>query len=131
MINNPTDSAIINLNNPPYPKVGVLNVDVVPHDESGNDYEEVPENPDEIVGTSIFFTVSIKEIKDLPANFCEQIFVEYEAFYNGQRNTTKIVKKIYLSLVWTQPKRKVSVLRYERALRAPYRLHNPRGYQPY
>lgn len=91
LIDNPVDAAIININNQAFPKVGTLSIDVIPHDENGEEYEDVPESPNDIVGQSVFFTVLIKEIRDLPENFCTNVYVEYESFYNKMVNTTKIV----------------------------------------
>ena len=92
LINNPLPNAsIININNQSYPKVGSLNLDVVPHDENGNEYEEVPEEPEELIGSSLQYTVVIKEINDLQDNFNSNIYIEYETFYNKQINITKTV----------------------------------------
>jgi len=93
LINNPLpNAAIINTNHQNYPKVGTLNIDVEPHDENGNEYEEVPEDPNELIGQSIQYRVIINEINDLPENFCKNVYIEYESFYNKQYNTTKIVR---------------------------------------
>ena len=94
LMNNPLKAAVINYNNINYPKVGILDIDVIPHDEHGNEYEEVPENPNELVGKSIQYTVAITEISDLQENFCKSIYVEYESFYNKNVNVTKSVRII-------------------------------------
>jgi len=43
----------------------------------------------------VFYTVVIKEINDLPENFCSHVYVEYESFYNKSVNTTKIVTILF------------------------------------
>ncbi len=68
-----------------------MNIDVFPHDENFEEYQEVPEDPDELIGSTIQYTVSIKEIKELSENYCRRIYIEYESFYNKAINTTKII----------------------------------------
>ncbi len=49
----------------------------------------MPEDPDELIGSSVAYTVSIKEIKDIPETFCKSVYIDYESFYNKVINTTK------------------------------------------
>lgn len=99
LINNPLENAsIININSPSYPIVGSLNIDVFPHDENGEEYEDVPEDPSELVGKCVYFSVIIKSVSDLPENFCKNVYVEYEMFYNKQVNATQIVLIILTNL---------------------------------
>jgi len=80
---------------------GNLSIDVIPHDENGNEYETVPEVPEELIGQSLQFTVSIQEIKNLPEYFCQSVYVEYESLFNTQSNKTKIVNLcLIIFLVW-------------------------------
>ena len=50
---------------------GIITIDVVPIDENGKEFEEIPDNPMDLVGDNMKFYVHIKEIKDLPDNFCK------------------------------------------------------------
>ena len=43
--------------------MGQLDVDIIPHDENENEYDEVPESPSELIGQSLMFKVSIIGLK--------------------------------------------------------------------
>ena len=70
--------------------MGQLDVDIIPHDENENEYDEVPESPSELIGQSLMFKVSIIGVKNLPVNFCRNLKVEYQTFYDRQINYTKM-----------------------------------------
>ena len=70
--------------------MGQLEVDIIPHDENENEYDEVPESPSELIGQSLMFKVSIIGVKNLPVNFCRNLKVEYQTFYDRQINYTKL-----------------------------------------
>ena len=69
---------------------GTITIDVVPIDENGKEFEEIPDNPMDLVGDNMKFYVHIKEIKDLPDNFCKGLQVEYTSFNDNQNYKTKI-----------------------------------------
>ena len=68
---------------------GSVTIDVVPVDENGKEFEEIPENPMDLVGENLQFYVHIKEVKDLPDNFCKGVQIEY-TFFDNQNYKTKI-----------------------------------------
>jgi hypothetical protein len=86
-MNNCTSIPIISVNGE---TEGTIVIDVVPTDENGEEFEEIPENPMELVGENLQFYVHIKEIKDLPDNFCKGVQVEYTSFNDNQNYKTKI-----------------------------------------
>ena len=59
---------------------GSIIVDVIPVDENGNTFEEIPEDPNDLIGENFKFIVEIKEVKDLPEYFCKGLQVEYTSF---------------------------------------------------
>ena len=69
--------------------VGKIEVDVIPHDDFGNEFEEVPENPIELIGQTLFYQVAIKSIKGLSKNLSYNLHVEYECFYDHSTIKTK------------------------------------------
>ena len=68
---------------------GSLTVDVIPVDEKGNLFEEIPEDPFDLVGEKFKFIVDIKEVKDLPEYFCKGVQVEYTSFNDNKNYKTK------------------------------------------
>ena len=50
----------------------------------------MPESPSELIGQSLMFKVSIIGVKNLPVNFCRNLKVEYQTFYDRQINYTKL-----------------------------------------
>ena len=69
---------------------GSITIDVVPVDENGKEFEEIPDNPMDLIGTNLQFYVYIKEIKDLPEHFCKGVQIEYTSFNDNQNYKTKI-----------------------------------------
>ena len=69
---------------------GIITIDVVPVDDDGDLFEEIPENPNDLVGENLNFFVHIKEVKDLPDNFCKGLQVEYISFNDNYTYKTKI-----------------------------------------
>ena len=69
--------------------MGTLSVDVIPHDENGNEFDEIPEYPSDLIGQSLNFSVYIKECKDLPEKFCKNLQVEYTSFHDNVVYKTK------------------------------------------
>ena len=70
--------------------MGQLEVDIIPHDENDNEYDEVPESPSELIGQSLCFKVVIISAKGLQPNFCRNLKIEYQTFYDRQVNNTKL-----------------------------------------
>jgi hypothetical protein len=89
LMSNPTASSIISINGI---SMGYLGIDIVPHDEENNEYDEIPESPNELIGQPINFRVEIKHCKDLPKNFCKGIQVEYTSFHDNMTYKTKVVE---------------------------------------
>ena len=87
LMSNPSSVSIISPNGT---VMGQLDVDIIPHDENDNEYDEVPESPSELIGQSLCFKVSIMGVKNLPHNFCRNLKVEYQTFYDRQVNYTKL-----------------------------------------
>ena len=87
LMSNPSSISIIS---PIGNVMGQLDVDIIPHDENDNEYDEVPESPSELIGQSLNFKVSIIGAKGLPVNFCRNLKIEYQTFYDRQVNTTKL-----------------------------------------
>lgn len=77
LIDNPVQIELIGTN---YENHGKLEVNVVPIDADGNDEladEDLPDAPEDLLNRRIDFLVQIKGAKDLPSNFCKDVFVEY------------------------------------------------------
>ena len=87
LMSNPSSISIISPNGN---VMGQLDVDIIPHDENDNEYDEVPESPSELIGQSLCFKVSIIGVKNLPPFFCRNLKVEYRTFYDRQVNYTKL-----------------------------------------
>ena len=68
---------------------GSILVDVIPVDENGNTFEEIPEDPNDLIGENFKFIVEIKEVKDLPEYFCKGLQVEYTSFSDNKNYKTK------------------------------------------
>ena len=87
LMNNCVNIPIISINGE---VEGTLTIDVVPIDENGNEFNEIPENPMDLIGQNLQFYVHIKEIKDLPENFCKGLQVEYTSFVDNLNYKSKI-----------------------------------------
>ena len=87
LMSNPFSMSIISPNGT---VMGQLDVDIILHDENDNEYDEVPESPSELIGQSLCFKVCIIGVKNLPQNFCRNLKVEYQTFYDRQINYTKL-----------------------------------------
>ena len=86
LMNNPVCIPIISVNGD---NEGNLTVDVIPVDEEGNLFDEIPEDPKDLVGENFKFIVDIKEVRDLPDNFCKGVQVEYVSFSDNKNYKTK------------------------------------------
>ena len=56
------NQSIISIVSPNGNVVGKIEVDIIPHDENGNEYDEVPEVPSELIGQSLLYKVVIMNI---------------------------------------------------------------------
>lgn len=74
LINNPSVCAIVSTTGE---SNGTLTVDIIPYDEDGNEFDDVPDDVNELIGIPVNFKVYIKEANDLPDNFCRGTYVEY------------------------------------------------------
>jgi hypothetical protein len=85
--------------------VGNLTVDIIPLDEDGNEFEEMPDDPNELIGQPLNFKVYIKECKELPEKFCKGVQVEYVSFVdnsvfktrlNEERSCTQVFEEYFV-----------------------------------
>ena len=70
--------------------VGKLDVDVIPYDQDGSEYDEVPDQPKELIGQSLNFKVCIYKCSEIPENFCRNLYIEYKMLLDNSFNKTKI-----------------------------------------
>jgi kinesin family protein 13 len=90
LINNPSTCNIISSNGECN---GTITLDIIPHDEDGNEFDDVPDDVNELVGTPIHLKVYIGEANDLPENFCRNTFVEYTSLDDHLTYSSKIVEE--------------------------------------
>ena len=55
--------------------MGSIDVDIIPHDDKGKEFEEVPEIPSELIGQKLLYKVKIIDIKNIPKNFSANLIV--------------------------------------------------------
>jgi hypothetical protein len=70
-----------------------LTINVIPCEEDGNtsiDEDMLSDNPEDMIGQSINFKVTIDNITNLPEDFCRNIFCEYEYYVGGQKFRTTV-----------------------------------------
>ena len=70
--------------------VGSLIMDIIPIDENGNEFEEIPDDPFILIGQSLKYKIVFKNLKNLPKNFCKNLCIEYKCFYNENIVKTKV-----------------------------------------
>ena len=87
LMNNLSEIEIVSLNGD---VVGSIIVDVIPLDNEGVPYEEIPAKADDLIGESLNFEVYVKECRNLPEDFCKNLQVEYTSFHNGMVYKTKM-----------------------------------------
>ena len=88
------NQSIISIVSPNGNVVGKIEINIIPHDENGNEYDEVPEVPSELIGQSLLYKVVIMNIKNLSKNFSNNIRVEYQCFYDHSIISTKVYNPI-------------------------------------
>ena len=84
------NQSIISIVSPNGNVVGKIEVDIIPHDENGNEYDEVPEVPSELIGQSLLYKVVIMNIKNLPKNLSNNVTVQYQCFCDHSIISTKV-----------------------------------------
>jgi hypothetical protein len=85
-----SNQSVISIVSPNGNIVGKIEVDIIPHDENGNEYDEVPETPSELIGQSLLYKVVIMNVKNLAKNFSNNVRVEYQCFYDHSIISTKV-----------------------------------------
>ena len=70
--------------------VGKIEVDIIPHDENGLEFDEVPDNPNELIGQTLLYKVVIKNLQSISKNFSYDVHVEYQCFYDHSTIKTKV-----------------------------------------
>ena len=69
--------------------MGTIDIDVIPHDDKGNEFDEIPELPSELIGHKLTYKVKIIYIQNIPKNFSANLKVEYKTFYDHSISSTK------------------------------------------
>ena len=85
-----SNQSVISIVSPNGNVVGKIEVDIIPHDENGNEYDEVPEMPSELIGQTLLYKVVIMNVKNLAKNFSNNVRVEYQCFYDHSIISTKV-----------------------------------------
>ena len=81
----------LNIINPYYGKLmGIIEIEIIPHDDKNNEFDEVPESPYDLIGQNLLYKVRIIKVKNLNINFCKNLRIEYQSFYDKSINYTKI-----------------------------------------
>jgi hypothetical protein len=71
--------------------MGHIVIDIIPIDDNGNEFDEVPDDPiNELIGQSLFYKVIIKSVNGLPKNFCKNLQVQYESLIDKFFTSTKL-----------------------------------------
>ena len=70
--------------------MGTMDVDIVPHDDKGREFDEIPDLPSELIGQKLLYKVRIFNIKNIPKNFSANLKVEYQSFYDLSITSTKV-----------------------------------------
>jgi hypothetical protein len=70
--------------------MGQIVINIVPVDDNGNEFDEVPDDPlSDLIGQSLFYKVIIKSVQNLPSNFCKKIQIQYESLVDKFFTSTK------------------------------------------
>jgi hypothetical protein len=86
---NETQSLILSPNGM---SMGSMIVDVIPHDDDENEFEDIPDDPSELISQPLNFKVYIKECSNLPDYFCRGVQVEYSSFHDNMTYKTKMIE---------------------------------------
>ena len=90
LINNPSTCNIVSSNGECN---GTLSVDILPYDDDGNEFDDYPEDMDDLVGIPVNFKVYIKEANDLPDNFCRGTYIEYTSMMDNYVFKSKVIEE--------------------------------------
>lgn len=90
LINNPSTCNIVSSNGDCN---GNITLDIIPYDEDGNEFDDVPDDVNDLIGTPINIKVYIKEANDLPENFCKGVYVEYTSLDDRLIYQSKIIEE--------------------------------------
>ena len=70
--------------------MGQIVINIIPVDDNGNEFDEVPDDPlSDLIGQSLFYKVIIKSVQNLPSNFCKKIQIQYESLVDKFFTSTK------------------------------------------
>ena len=89
LINNPSTCNIVSSNGVCN---GTLTVDILPYDDDGNEFDDIPDDMNDLVGIAVNFKVYIKEASDLPENFCRGVYVEYTSLNDNLVYKSKVIE---------------------------------------
>jgi hypothetical protein len=71
--------------------MGHIIIDIVPIDDNGNEFDEVPDDPfNELIGQSLYYKVIIKSVNGLPNNFCHNLQIKYESLVDKNFTSSKL-----------------------------------------
>ena len=70
--------------------MGLIEVEIIPHDEKNNEFDEVLESPYDLVGQNLLYKVKIIKVKNLHLNFCKNLRIEYQSFYDRSINYSQM-----------------------------------------
>ena len=70
--------------------MGLIEIEIIPHDDKDNEFDEVLESPHDLIGQNLLYKVRIIKVKNLDLNFCRNLRIEYQSFYDKSINYTKI-----------------------------------------
>ena len=90
LMNNASDIPILS---PEGDILGQLELDIIPHDEENNLFEEIPEFPSDLIGQKLLYKVKIYKLKNIKKNLCNNLYIEYQSFYDHSYIKSKIYNK--------------------------------------
>ena len=70
--------------------MGLIEIEIIPHDDKDNEFDEVLESPHDLIGQNLLYKVRIIKVKNLDLYFCRNLRIEYQSFYDKSINYTKI-----------------------------------------
>ena len=74
--------------------VGKIEVDIIPHEENGEEFEEVPEVPTELIGQTLQYKVVIMNLQNIQKNLSYNMYVEYQCFHEHSTIKTKVYNQL-------------------------------------
>ncbi len=107
LINNPSTCSIVSSNGECN---GTLTVDIIPFDDDGNEFDDVPDDINELVGITVNFKVEIKEANELPDNFCRGVYVEYTSVNDNLTYKSKMIEALRNKVKRPNPNKNTEVI---------------------